>query len=441
MPWRARDLPPALRQSGLGHRTKRGVQIPPTTEPRPPQSRRPRRLGPRPLPPLLASQATTLLTSQLVLPLWRSGCIAWKPHLAQAAEEIRRLLETVDAHAFQQALTVESYRRIDGFVTGIEAYRRHPYCRTLPEPSMIWQDGTTRLLDYGEPGAAGLPVLVIPSLINRAYILDLTAKRSFMRYLAAKGFHPYLVDWGAPGPQEAMFGLDDYVVGRLGRILDALLARGPRPVIVGYCMGGLLALALGTLRQDDVRGLGLLATPWDFHAPSPAQAQLVDKMRQPLEDAIALFGELPTDLLQLLFSAIGSGNVAGKFIAFGHLKARSVKARDFVALEDWLNDGVPLVNSVARECLFDWYVGNRPGLGLWRVSGQLIVPKAFIKPCLAVIPAHDRIVPPESALALAASMPNGRHRLVPMGHIGMMTGARSKTNVYAYITKWLNLFG
>lgn len=357
--------------------------------------------------------------------------------MRQSAEDLKLQLEKVDADAFQRALSVEGSRRLEAFLAGVEAYRRHPYRRSLPEPPVLWREGTTRLLDYGLPGAAGTPVLVIPSLINRAYILDLTARRSFMRYLAGKGFRPFLVDWDAPGAQEARFGLDDYVADRLGRVLDAVLVTAGRPVVVGYCMGGLLALALGVLRQADVRGLGLLATPWDFHAPSSRYARMLGGLHQPFEDALTLFDGLPTDLLQTLFSTIEPGGIARKFIAFGRLPALGAKARDFVALEDWLNDGVSLVAAVARECLFDWYVENRPGRGTWMVSGSAITPRAFVKPCLAMIPAHDRIVPPESALALAGSLPNARYRLVPLGHIGMMAGARAKTRVYAVLARWL----
>lgn len=378
-----------------------------------------------------------MLTSQLVLPHWRNGSFAWKPHLRHTAEDLRHQLEKVDADLFRRALTAEGCRRIEAFLAGVETYRRHPYRRALAEPPVIWREGTTRLLDYSAPGAAGTPVLVVPSLINRAYVLDLTEKRSFVRYLAGKGFRPFLVDWDTPGPQEADFGLEDYVAGRLGRILDVVLAAAAPPVVVGYCMGGLLALGLGVLRQADVRGLGLLATPWDFHAPSPQQSRMLAGLRQPFEEAIALFGGLPTDVLQSLFATIEPGGIVRKFIAFGQLSAGGAKARNFVALEDWLNDGVPLVAAVARECLFDWYVDNRPGRGEWQLAGARIVPQAFTKPCLAMIPAHDRIVPPESALALAGALPGGRHHMVSMGHIGMVAGARAKMDVYAYIARWL----
>lgn len=56
------------------------------------------------------------------------------------------------------------------FLRGLRAYWRHPYRRRLPDPSVVWRSGSARLLDYGH-GSTGLPILALPSLVNRAYIL------------------------------------------------------------------------------------------------------------------------------------------------------------------------------------------------------------------------------------------------------------------------------
>jgi polyhydroxyalkanoate synthase len=202
-------------------------------------------------------------------------------------------------------------------------------------------------------------------------------------------------------------------------------------------MGGLLALALGVLRQEAVKGLALLATPWDFHAPTPAQGRMVGALKAVFEDAVAVYQGLPVDLLQSLFSTIDPSGVERKFRTFSRLKARSAKARDFVALEDWLNDGVPLASAVARECLFGWYVDNLPGRGEWCVGGIAVLPQRFIKPAVAMVPANDRIVPPASALALTSTMSQGRNRVLPTGHIGMMAGSRASAGVYKYVADWL----
>jgi polyhydroxyalkanoate synthase len=396
----------------------------------------PIRLGPRPLALHLMTQAFTLLASLAALPSWRNGCFAWKPHLLAAAEELRLELDGVDPAAFRQVLNAEAWQRLDGFLKGVEAYRHHPSWRRLPDMPLLWQEGSTRLFDYSLPGADGPPLLVIPSLINRATILDLTPRRSLMRYLASKGLRPFLVDWGTPGPAEKKFGLDDYVAGRLVRMLEAVLLAAGRPFVAGYCMGGLLGLGLGLLRPQDVRGLALLATPWDFHAPEREKGRLVAALEMPLDHAIALHGELPVDLLQAMFTVLDPAGVERKFRAFQRMNKRSRQARDFVAVEDWLNDGVPLTAKVARETLFGWYVDNLPGRGEWRLDDRAMRPAGFAKPALVLVPRQDTIVPPASALALAAALPKAALFMVDSGHIGMIAGARAATEVYARLVRW-----
>src|SRR3546814_20571111 len=66
--------------------------------------------------------------------------------------------------------------------------------------------------------------------------------------------------------------------------------------------------------------------------------------------------------------------VVRKFLAFGRLDAASRKAEEFVALEDWLNDGVPLAAPVARECLGRWYGDNATARGQWRLAGCPVDP-------------------------------------------------------------------
>ena len=60
-------------------------------------------------------------------------------------------------------------------------------------------------------------------------------------------------------------------------------------------------------------------------------------------------GTLPVDMLQTLFAALDPDGIAQKFRHFSTLDPNSDAATRFVALEDWLNDGVPLAAPVARE--------------------------------------------------------------------------------------------
>jgi polyhydroxyalkanoate synthase len=431
----------------------------------PPKSRLVPRPGPRPLPLHLTTAALTWLSSAAALPLLRqlSGTspagdpapatgpeaewkwlvsLPWQKVVRERADTLRRDLAAVDPETFAAAVGREIRRRLEEFATGLTVYRRHAYRRTLRDVPSVWRAGTTTLRDYGgvaDGAEDGRPVLVVPSLINRAYVLDLTAERSLMRFLAHKGFHPFLVDWGRPGAAERRFTLDDYIVGRLGTALDQVMAQTNRkPAVIGYCMGGNLALGLAASRAPDMAALALLATPWDFHAERPDLGHAAANALTPWMPAIAEFGELPVDVLQSLFFGLDPFLGARKFRSFAKLDPENPKALEFVALEDWLNDGVPLAAGVARECLLNWYGANTPARGEWRLVGKAVRPEEIAIPTLAVIPAHDRIVPPASAEALARLLPNASRLSPPLGHIGMVVGSQAQAALWEPLAHWLD---
>lgn len=399
------------------------------------------RQGPRPLPFHLATQATSLLSSLNALPLWKNGSASWSKHWSPEESDLRAQINRADPAKLHQALSDETIRRVDAFLAGIKAYRDHPYRRALEPMPEVWRQGSTRLFDYGAPNAKGTPVLVVPSLVNRSYVLDLTPRRSLMRYLARKGLRPFLIDWGAPGEAERGFGLDDYIGTRLSAALDAVTARAGKPALLGYCMGGLLTLGLAALRPEDVVGQVLMAVPWDFHRPTSLAAQPLAALREPIEHAIEHLGELPGDMLQILFALSDPGAVERKFRQFARLKQTQAPARRFVALEDWANDCVPLTAKVTREAFFGWYGDNLPGRGQWRVCGMEVNPRRLRHPALVVVPSRDRIVPAESAVPLANALPNGKRLIIEGGHVGMLTGARAVTELYAPISAFLAKMG
>jgi polyhydroxyalkanoate synthase len=386
------------------------------------------RQGPRPLP-LHLGLATTA---------WTSSRGAWPSSngpLAERAAALAADAARLDPAQLAEAIGREGRRRYGQFLDGVLAYRRHPYRRVLPDLPEIWREGSTRLLDYAPGG--GAPVLVVPSLVNRAYVLDLTPERSLLRRWAAEGLRPLLVDWGRPGAAERGFDLTHYIL-RLERALDAATEIDGRPAAaVGYCMGGLLALALAQRRTADLGGLVLLATPWDFHAERAEEARRVGAIGAALMPFVEAWGELPLDLLQAFFAMVDPMQVPRKFLAFAGLDPASDKARLFVALEDWLNDGVPLAGGVARECLVGWYGENLPGRGAWPVAGDPVRPERLELPTLVVVPGADRIVPPLTALALAERIPAAERLDPEAGHIGMVVGSGSDRLMWEPVRRWI----
>jgi len=150
-----------------------------------------------------------------------------------------------------------------------------------------------------------------------------------------------------------------------------------------------------------------------------------------------LLGELPVDAIQALFAAIDPSNALRKFLLFGQMDPASARAEAFVALEDWLNDGVALAAPVARECLGSWYAENSTAGGRWRIAGRAVLPAALTLPTLCMVPDNDRIVPPDAALALSQAIPRASLLRPPLGHIGMVASGRAETLAWQPLAEWM----
>lgn len=332
----------------------------------------------------------------------------------------------------------EATQRHKSFLNGVWGYRHHKYRRQAPNYRTIWAEGTTRIADcraYYDDREH--PVLLIPSLINRSYILDLSPRTSLARGLAKRGLAPFLLDWDQPGPEEMTFDLTDYVTKRLEPAIDAIRTKLGRPVtLVGYCMGGLMALATALRKPQDVAGLVLLATPWDFHAGLEGPRIMLDTLAAIIDHGIETMGQVPVDLLQFFISSVDPHLASKKFTTFAHYPPQSSQARDFIRLEDWVNDGVPLPSKVASACFHGWYQKNETMHGKWKIADIPVDPTRLHCPSLVVIPDRDKIVTPASAHVLGQQLPGATVLQVAGGHVGMLLSRQVGTRVHAPIARW-----
>lgn len=344
---------------------------------------------------------------------------------------------SIDWATIELATGAEVRKRWQQTLEGMMAYRHHPYRRQLDEKPCVLQIETARLLDYGGEGEV---VFFIPSLINRYYVLDLMEEQSLLRWLVAQGFHIYVVDWGQSLPH---MNLDACILGILKPMLDFLNNHhGGRLVnIAGYCMGGVLSLALAQLFPQQIKKMALLATPWDFKPTMAAEssvclyrmAALFYSFHRPI---IKELGYVPIDILQMMFASSDLFAIWRKFRHFAEIDSTSEEAKAFVALEDWLNDGVSLPLSVAEVTFYDWFGENITVKGQWRVNDVVINPAAIEQPCLIQVADKDKIVLPASSLALAQLMPKGELHHVGLGHIGLVTSRRAPELAWQKLAQW-----
>jgi polyhydroxyalkanoate synthase len=274
-----------------------------------------------------------------------------------------------------------------------------------PRPAVASVGGAC-LRDHG---GAGPPAVLIPSLINPPRILDLDPGVSLANAVANIGRRTLLLDWG-----DAAQRSDLSVAGHVEQLLLPLLRDvGAEAALIGYCLGGTMALAAANLISCD--RVATLACPWHFsHYPGRSRAGLQDMWTRSQLAAAAL-GALPMEVLQAAFWSLDPDRTVGKFAGFSRLPPDRPEARRFVELEDWANGGEPLPYPAARELIEDLFGRDLPGAGTWKV-GQVAATDNLAVPALHLLAGTDRIAP-------AATAPRGERLTIDAGHVGMIVGS------------------
>jgi polyhydroxyalkanoate synthase len=323
--------------------------------------------------------------------------------------------------ALLRSMTEGEPERMQAALAGLKKYQQAE--RPAPPPLMpaIADSHGAVLRDYGGDGP---PVVFIPSLINPPTVLDMNG-RSLLRWLTAQGRRVVLIDWGWPG--EDRRGLD--VAAHVETVVLPLLQALDKPAdLVGYCLGGTMALAAAQLA--DVRGVSTIAAPWHFDGfPDDARADLA-RLWVGAEPTAKALGVLPMEVLQSAFWSLDPARTVAKFEAFAVMEGD--EARTFVMLEDWANDGPPVAEAAAREMFERLFAADVTGRGEWKVDGQVIDPAALTCPLLNIVSTTDRIVP-------AASAPRVGERLdLALGHVGMIVGSRAPDALWRPLAAWLS---
>ncbi len=320
--------------------------------------------------------------------------------------------------------------RLAAILEGLRRYQEAPQPHIMPPLVEARRKGGVRLMRVGGP-ETGPALVIVPSLINAPAVLDLAPERSLVRFLAEQGFQTYMVDWGVMGRSERRLGLAGLVSARLLPLLKAL----NQPVkLVGYCLGGTLALAAGQLLEERLERLALVAAPWHFDGFSPEaryHAMQTWQAARPIGHAL---GAVPVSLLNPLFWSLDEEAVVAKFEALSRRPPGDPHIGWFAAVEDWANSGAPLTCASTRDLFIHGFGTDRIGRGAWRVGGHRMRPEAIAAPILDIGAMRDRIVPPAARLRRT-----GIDRVdVQSGHVGMVVGSGARATLWEPLSNWLH---
>ena len=299
-------------------------------------------------------------------------------------------------------------------LAGLRAYEQVPR-RERPQhkPEIARLCGAC-LRDHG---GSGPPAVLVPSLINPPRILDLDEQVSLTAAIARMNRRVLLLDWGKADARSELS-----VAGHIEMLLLPLLRTIGEPVaLIGYCLGGTMAIAAANLIA--VERVATLAAPWNFaQYPEASRNALADMWRHS-QSAAQQLGALPMEVLQAAFWSLDPTRTVRKFAEFGTLDPASAEARRFVALEEWANEGEPLPYPAARELIETLFGRDIAGSGQWLGTDELRAP------ALHFTAEHDRIAP-------TATAPSGERIAIPSGHVGMIVGS-AREQLHAALKEFL----
>jgi polyhydroxyalkanoate synthase len=288
-------------------------------------------------------------------------------------------------------------------------------------------------------GAGGTrPLLLVPSLINRWYVLDLRPGASLVESLTAAGLDVFCLDWGVPQDEDRHLTWED-VLARLSRVTRFVRREtGADQVgLLGYCMGGTLAGIHSALHPGDVAALVNLAGPFDFERGGQLR-EMVDPRWFDAE-AVADAGNVGALQMQSGFQMLRPTLAMSKWVNLLDKGHDPAWREAFDALEEWGSDNVPFPAAAYRTYIGELYQDNRLVRGEHYVRGKRVDLRAIHCPVLTIVADSDAICPPAAAIALNEGVASSDKDVlrVPGGHVGAVVGSRASRELYPALGRWL----
>jgi polyhydroxyalkanoate synthase len=331
----------------------------------------------------------------------------------------------------------------------LERIRRGMFLHaTAPRPDVgvtphvvVHEQDKLKLRYYAPKRDEGLPpVVLVPSLINRAYILDLESDRSMVASLAAMNHPVYLVDWGEPGPEDADEDVSYVVLELLDRAVRRACrhARAPKAAVFGYCMGGTLVAMYAALRPERLLGFATLNAPVLF-AEAGRFREFVSPDVVNVDEVFPAGTLVPTWLMKPVFQMLDPMGSFTKYAAIEQAAADPKKLSRTMARERWLEEHVPCASAFCREFVRNAYQEDALINGRWSLGGETVRLEAITSPALIVVCKRDFIAPSRSGLPLFDRIQSADKELVEpdAGHIGVVVGATGPRYFFPLLDKWL----
>lgn len=321
-----------------------------------------------------------------------------------------------------------------------------------PTPSAVIDIGPQRTVHrYRLPRtqSAHSPVLLVPPLAAPASCFDLRRGCSLAEHLIGHGYPTYLVDYGPISFQDRQLGLEHWVDEVLPSAIAAVSedAGGCDVQLVGWCLGGIMAL-LAIAGQDlPVSSISLIASPFDFSKVRTAAPirQLAELTGGRLVTALyTALGGAPAPLVSLGFQLTALDKLVTKPLTL----ARNIRDRDLLAhiesVDDYMAHMLAYPGRTFAQLYHRFFRINDLADGRVKLSDGAAIHLADVDVPALVVAGSNDVLAPRAAVepvgALLASSPEVRFHIAPGGHLGVLTGRGAIDATWRHLDDFLRAY-
>jgi polyhydroxyalkanoate synthase subunit PhaC len=172
------------------------------------------------------------------------------------------------------------------------------------------------------------PLVIVPPMINKFYIIDLAPGRSMIEYLVGQGHQVFVISWRNPDRRHRDWNLDTYG-GAVVAALEAAcaIAEAPRASVCALCSGGIVSAMVAaylnqTGRADRLASLCLGVTVLDQSRAGAAAALVSETTASAAKAASRRRGYLDGRALAEIFAWLRPDDLIWNYWVNNYLQGR-----------------------------------------------------------------------------------------------------------------------
>ncbi len=301
--------------------------------------------------------------------------------------------------------------------------------------------GRCRLLYYSpKSGTFQPPIFIVPSIINKYYILDLMKGLSFIEHLKNSNIPVYLIDWGEPRAQDCLASIEDHILHWMDWAMKESCSHAgvSKMHLFGQCIGGTFATIYAALRPQRVQSIIALTAPVSFH-DNGLLSQWTNQSSINLDLINDQWGNVHREFLKESFNMMKPLDRFKKYNTFIKHSWNLNFLNRYLAINHWVDDCISFPGVTYVKYIQDFYQKNLLFKGELQIGDETVKLSSITCPVFVISSKEDYIVPFESAATLLELVSSKRKVLKQIngGHIGILISSKTCENFWTPVEEWV----